>query len=347
MSTFNKSNPPLPTMEELEQEEQPQKAPERKRKYDETEDPEQEGSTVRVMYQVGDKEKFWKRFPIQLQGLSSEMLPPMTKRKFATYESVGRGEIDPLTDQMIETPSLVLPGKYVIYDPFDENVLNRYKTLKNVTRHENVTRGGVSLAEEVIDDIIFDNGLKKVAIEKSYLIYAMLELHPLNESNRWRDKSQAPAFRRIDIELRKWDHSSKNMDLALAAENAVVAMKSPDEIIRYAHSAGIPTKGRQIDTREGSVKYDLRIYARKNPKDFFCLNPNNPMAIEIAVLDAIDLGLIDYIPDSRKWHFTTDGSFIGQHLPDQEPQDALVKLLTKPEYKKVYERLNMQLNYWN
>jgi len=332
-------------VEEEEEESSPEPEPKTKRpKSHQVEEPNSPTPTARTIRGDG---KYIGRSQVELQGLSSQMLPPMMKNRYAEYETINRGQVDPLTDQLNEPTSLILPGKYTVYDPFEKEVMKRHKTIKNVTRHETVNRGGVNMSEEVVDDIVFDTVNLKVPIEKNYLMYVLLELHPLNESNPRRDKSQAPAFRRIDVNVRKWSGAQNNQDLAFDAESQVVNMKDVDTIIRWATAAGIHTAGRQMDNGPGTVKHDLRIFARNNPKDFFALDPRNDSAVKIAVMDSIDLGIIEYTPDNRMWRFFGSGEMICQHLPQDEPTEYLIKSLRKKEYEAAYKELQQLLNYWD
>lgn len=303
------------------------------------------GSVLRVQNEDGSPKK---RIPIQLQGLSTEMLPPITKRKVARYEVLGKNVTDPLTGEMVSpVPPLIIPGKFVIFDPFDSNVMARHKLLKNVTRSERVVRDGKDMVEEYVEDIIFDNGMKSVAIEKNFLEYVLLELHPLNESNRYRDKSQTPAFRRIDIDKRLWAESLAGLDLAYEAETAVVNMREPDKIIALAHAAGVQTAGRTLDGGPGTVKYDLRIYARQNAKDFFKLSKSSSAAVRMSVIDAKELGLVYYDLDKKAWFFSTTDDIICYVLPSQDPDKALINCLGHKDYEPSYKLLQNQLNYWD
>jgi len=301
------------------------------------------GTTVRVHREDG---VYKKRLPVEMQGLSSQMMPPITKRKIAVYEVLGKDQIDPLTREPIQAPPLVIPGKFVIYDPFQKDVLQRHRLLKNVTRSEKVVRGGVEMVEEVVEDLVFIDGFKNIAIDRNYMEYVLLELHPLNESNRWRDKSQAAAFKRIDIGNRKeWTDTIAAMDLAWEAENAIINMRNADDIINYATAAGIPTLGRRTDG-ENSIKRDLRLFARQNPRDFFRLNKNEGMAIKMAILEADDLGIIEYTVDKKQWLFATDGDLLYQVVAGEDPMVGVIKALRKPQYKEKYEKMQEQLNYW-
>jgi len=300
--------------------------------------------TVRVNREDG---VYKKRIPVQIQGLSSQMLPPITKRKIAVYEVIGKDQNDPLTGQPIQAPPLVIPGRFVVYDPFNSDILARHCLLRNVTRAERVVRDGKEVVEEVVEDLVFIDGFKNVAIDRNYLEYVLLELHPLNESNKWRDKSQAAAFKRIDVGNRKdWASTIAGMDLAYEAETAVVNMRKQEQIIAYATAAGIPTGGRMLESGDNSVKVDLRRFARQNPRDFFKLNKNEAAAIRMSVMEADEIGLIEYQLDKRQWLFSTDGDLLSQHFPGEHPIDRLVKDLQKAEYKPTYAKLLEQLNYW-
>jgi hypothetical protein len=304
------------------------------------------GPVVRVHREDG---VYKKKIPMNLQGLSSQMLPPITKRKLAVYEAIGRGEIDPLTGQPLDiAPPVILPGKFVVYDPFNPEINKRNVLLKNVTRSEHIVRNGVDMVEEIVEDLVIDNGFKQVNQEKDYLEYALWELHPLNESNKWRDKSQAAAFRRADVIVRKdWSETSAGMDLAFEAETAVVKMIKSDQIIAYATACGINTAGRMLDKGDDCVKVDLRKFARQNPLAFFKIVPESEMAIKMSCLEAIDLGLIEYDVDKRQWVFCTDGDLVCQHLPGENPMDTMVKMLMKDSYKEAYGKIQEQLNFWN
>lgn len=305
---------------------------------------EMEGTSVRVHREDG---VYKKRLPVEMQGLSSQMMPPITKRKIAVYEVLGKDQIDPLTKEPVKAPVLVLPGKFVIYDPFQNNVLQRHRLLKNVTRSEKVNRGGVEVVEEVVEDLEFFDGFKNVAIDRNYMEYVLLELHPLNESNRWRNKQQAAAFRRIDIGNRKdWTETVAGMDLSFQAEKTIVDMTKAEDIITYATAVGIPTAGRSLITGNSSVKSDLRLFARQHPKEFFQLNKNESMAIKMAVLEADDLGLIEYTVDKKQWLFSTDGDLLYQVVAGEDPLEGAIKALKKSQWRGKYEKLQEQLNYW-
>jgi len=312
--------------------------------------------SIKHLQEMGDKTSvrikredgvYKKRMPIECQGLSSSMLPPITKRKVAVYEVLGKDQIDPLTKEAVIAPPLIIPGRYVIYDPYQSDVLARHRLLKNVTRSEKVVRDGKEMVEEVVEDLIFIDGFKNVPIDRNYLEYVLLELHPLNESNKRRDRSQAPAFRRIDVgNRRNWADTIAGMDLAFEAETAVVNMRTREKIVQYATAIGIPTAGRMLESGDNSVKIDLRRFARQNPREFFMLNKNESMAIKMAVMEADDIGTIEYEVDKRQWVFSTDGDLVCQHLPGEDPMEALVKMLQKADYREKYERIQEELNYW-
>lgn len=294
--------------------------------------------------------KFKKQIPIQLQGLTAPMLPPITKNKIAHYKVIGDDRVDPITGEYAPVPPVFLPGGFIVHDRFERDLLKRDKYIKYVTRSESVVRNGVSTMEEVVSTIDLLNGEMLVNIEEKYLLYVLMELHPLNESNRYRDKSQPAAFRRVDIHRKNWlENTEAGMNLAFEAEKRVVELRDPNKILEYAHACGVHTANRPLDSGPSSVKYDLRVFARNNPKEFFSLNKLNDFSIRINVMDAYNLGLIEYNQDRREWTFSTDGTVICRHTPTEDNFDYLVKCfaMTKDEgYQKAYQVLIAQLNYW-
>jgi hypothetical protein len=299
--------------------------------------------------------RFERLLPTSLGGISAGMLPPITKKKIAIYEvivdvdSEGNPLPDPLTGLPPDTrPPLVLPGTIVIRDFFESDPLKRMKVLKYITRSERVFENGREFMKEFVDDIVFSNGTLAVPVEANYLLYCILELHPLNASNKYRNTyGDAPAFRRTDMDRKHWSKSMAAMDLAWEAEKAVVELRKSEDIIAMASALNIPTANRMTDGDTG-IKYDLRVFARNNPLDFFKVVKNTAAAVKMQVMDAIQLGLIEYSIDQRAWFFVTDGERIGTILAGAEdPQEALMKMFLKDDYQDKYKKLVDQLNYWD
>jgi hypothetical protein len=291
----------------------------------------------------------WRGFrETKLQGLSEQLLPPITKRKIARYQVLGMDKIDPLTNEIpgVIAP-VIIPSTIVVEDPFDQDPLKRYKVLRYITRSEPRNISGKMDIVETLGEISFSDGYLSVNVERDYLLYCVMELHPLNESNKRRPKSEvAPAFKRMDIDRRNWANNVAVMDLAHEAEAAIIKMRNQDDIIAVATALGVHTRGRIIEG-DGGIKHDMRIFARRNPIDFFKVVKNNEASTRLAVIDAANFGLIEYSVDKKAWFFSTDGQKIGTHLVGEDPTDALVKLLGKPEYKEKYAKLSDQLNYWD
>lgn len=315
-----------------------------------SEEESEESAVVRREDQFGKRKR---DIGISFQGLSSKVLPPVQKKRVAVYEVMGVTDdegnpiIDPTTKLPVDPAPLILPGVYVFEDIFEQDPMKRHKYLRNVQGTEVVIENGKPITKERVDSIEFvmSNGQLHVNIESDYVTYTLLELHPLNATGKYRDRSMAPAFRRIDT-VRRWDKTILGMDLAYDAEKTIMEERDGDRIITMAHAAGIPTRGRALDGNAG-VKFDLRVFARQNPKEFFMLNKDNDMAVKIAVADSLHLGLIEYNADKRAWYFSTDGERAGWHTPGVEPEEALIKFYRSEDGQALYEKLQDQLNYFD
>src|SRR6478609_939810 len=158
--------------------------------------------------------------------VSSRMMPPATKKKLAIYAGISNGAIDPLTNESVIPPSIVIPATFVIYDRFEPDLAKRNKLIKYSTRNETVFKDGKYETQEVIEDIIMEGGQKTVVIEDDILLYICMELNPLNASNKWRDHSKPAAFKRIDTEVKTLEVRSAESDLEYDAETEVRGMDS-------------------------------------------------------------------------------------------------------------------------
>lgn len=289
--------------------------------------------------------RYKKRDGIASLGLSYQMLPPITRRKTAIYQAIGLHAIDPLSKEPVLDQSIVIPGSIIVYDPFQDDYAKKNVRLRNVVGvHTEIVNGKEEIRQKV-DDIFFINGFLDVNIEKEYPLYTILELHPLNGSNRFRDKSKPAAFIRIDLNYKSTAFQNAQMDLQRDAEGAVIAMNKED-LVAYAATAGITTMARPID----EIRFDLRRFARDNSKVFFGIVKDSSAAIRMNVLDADSMGLIDYVAEKSGYIFNTDPKkpfFV--HAKGEEPMGALIAYLGKKDSKQAqeaYEIMCAQLKFW-
>jgi hypothetical protein len=279
-------------------------------------------------------------------GISAKYLPPITRREIAIYQGVDLHMIDPLSNSEVLDQSISIAGSYVLYDDGEEDLAKRHKRIRNVTgMHQESVDGKLQLVERV-DDILFINGFKAVNTKSEYPLYAFLENHPLNASNRNRPQGGPLAFKRVDLATPSISMRAAQMDLAFDAEKEVLDMKK-DELFGYANTAGITTLNRPVD----EVRYDFRLFSRQHPKKFFGMVPNNEAAIKMNVLDADSLGFIEYKPDKKSWIFCSRPEKpICVHTPGEEPTQALISYFVRRKDKETvenYEFLLDQLKYWD
>lgn len=248
--------------------------------------------------------------PVSLD-ISEKMLPPITRKKIATYEAIQHTKRDPLIKEgeaEIAPAPIILPGRYSIYDPWEKDLANTMKVIQNIAGKERkdfinpLTGKNESVLTDNIQEIIMENGFLTVNMETEYPKYVFMELHPMNQTCKWHGSSnQAKVFRRADFQYKSSIANQFEMDLQMDAEVMVKNM-AKDEIINLASAFGMPTMGRKID----EMRYDLRIMARQDPKKIMFQRRDAMATIMINISDAIEWGLIEYVPEKMSYYFAAD-----------------------------------------
>lgn len=288
-------------------------------------------------------------------NISEQMLPPLTRNVTAKYRLIASERIDPATGKPPQPTDLDMPGTYMLYDPFEPDLIKKQKLIRNLGR-PNITRDAVSkkeVIEDTIETVQFVAGLKEVNIASQYNLYVFLELHPLNGSNKFRPRGKDdPMFERIDIKTNRSDMTlSAEMDLALEAEKWVVEkIKDTNEIIGMAVTAKVFQQGFGV----GECKTALRAWARTHPSELFKMTKNIIPSIQLDIMSAIDLGMIEHSHDTRTFKLLETGQDLFVYAPGENPIEALVIDLYKEsssanEDEKSKTRLNViqhLLNYW-
>jgi hypothetical protein len=323
--------------------EENQQAP-RSGKYD-PHNPKNMGAVVIDIF--GNKERSKRAIHL---GLSSFVLPPITRKLTAKYRVIGGDAINPATKMLAEVQPIFLEGNYMFYDPFEADFSNRQKHIKNTTGKKERIRNsktGEEMIEEVIESVNFIDGVKMVNVEAEYPLYVFLELHPLNASSKFRNKAASPAFERIDIK------TNKSLAFMLAEEELqeeaiaeVRKLTKVDDINAFAASAGIPTKEGGNQRNIALVKSDLRTWAFKNPRGFFGLSKNTKHAIKMTVLEADSFGIIEYEADKKKWYAPYTSEPLHLVLAGNDPVADFVDHLSKPENTPKYDAIRNMLDYW-
>jgi len=290
-------------------------------------------------------------------NLSPQMLPPLTRNKMAIYEVVnvardGRQltrEVNGKTIQVNnigEIPPVQLSPVYKIYDRFEEDLARRMKTMVfsdeiNVQEYFNTVAKNIDPTTTMkleMPELL--NGQVIVDCEANYTKYVWWELHPLNDSNKFRDKTKTPLFKRADVHYSSPHLQLMKMDLQRDAEEYVIKLNA-EKLINLASAFGIPSSVSIQDMR-----LDLRIKAKNNPEEVLFKSPEKHAATLRLAVSCMDLSIIDYNSATQEFFFPhADEPFFTVPL-DQTPLEALAKWLTTEEGEEAKTYLETTVSFW-
>lgn len=305
-------------------------------------------------YQVKDEFLKQRELITKSSGLSERVLPPLTSRQVAIYRSFEDDQVDPLILEArfnkVLPPHTIIEGTYAFNDPFEPNLYQRSKLMKNISRLDRrpeVVNGratGKEVFEEQIDPVIFEAGWKRVNIITEYPLYVFLELHPLNKNNRYRN-ALTNAFFREDITYRGNSTVALEQDLALEAEIKVRDMDSKD-VMQYA--SAVPNGAINVVNRSiGDIRRDLRFYVRQHPRVFFDLIRNSASITQFIVAQSRDHGFVVYDKDLKTWfHYGEPTPLLQCEKTEKNPAEVLIKFLGSKEGGADLKILEEKVNYW-
>lgn len=302
-----------------------------------------------IIDQYGGKEK--KKRSIDM-GLSTIVLPPIMRKRMAIYRIKDADKINPATGLPAEKQDVTFPGTYSFYDKGNPDLTKRTILMRNIIRQEMVIdKDGRQVLEDVIDPIVFRAGVLQFDIEANYRLYVFLELHPWNESNKFRPMGGETIFERTDIKTNKsLAFKFAEEEMQTDAINIVRDMKDRNIIIGYATSAGIPTMENGATRDIPSIKSDLRAIAMKDPRKFLSLSNNTRASVRINILDALSLGFIEYEPDKKRFidpDGDTGDEILHVHLPGIDPNESLIDWMSDPKNLQLYDAILNKLDYWH
>lgn len=297
----------------------------------------------------------WKRSFFRPQGLdvSDKMLPPITRRKMASYEILQESKFDPRViegDKAIAPPPYDLPPTYPFFDVGEQDFSRANKMMKNVVRstvrqvrqHDGTIKPQL---EEELEYVSFVNGHKLVNIQSEYMLYAFLELHPLNESNKFRDRSKKMWFRRTDFDYKSTHVQMLQMDLLAEADRYVVKL-TDKEVINLAAAMTNPTIP-VINVPTTEIRYNLRLRARNNPEEVLYKSPDKKASAQIDVIHACEMGVLEYVPEKNAFFLTGDDQNpIFEVQMDANPMADLARHLSSPDAQDDYAAIMEYVNYW-
>lgn len=318
-----------------------------------TEAPETQQPQAKPTYQHKSKQPRSRRVGVTTSlSLTPKMLPPLTRRRKAIYELINSGnKVDPrIIDgpRNIEAAPFQLSPMYEIYDRFEEDPARRRKELifsNDIRVHEyHNLAASVENKNERIDTKIkmpeFINGQAWVDCEAQYLMYVWWELHPQNESNKFRDKTRTPIFKRIDIEFASPHLQLIRRDLAVDAENYVRKLDA-EKLINLAAAFGINTTVGISD-----IRLDLRVRASKNPEEVLFKSSDKKAATMMNIMKCLDLGILDYRTDTQDFFFPGEEEPFFTHIVGETPIDGLTRYLISPEGADDKADVESLLNFW-
>lgn len=301
------------------------------------------------------KRPSWRDRFVSPQGLniSRIMLPPITRRKTATYETLQESKFDPRIiegDKAIAPPPISLPPTYAFFDKGEEDFSIANKMMKNVVRSEvrQVRQNNGELKpqiEEVLEYVDFVNGHKLVNIETEYILYAFLELHPLNESNKHRDKSKKMLFRRTDFDYKSSHVQMLQLDLQDEAVRYVLKLNEK-ELINLA-SAMVNPMIATINVPTSDIRYNLRLRARANPEEVLYKAPDKKASMRIDVLHALEMQVLEYVPEKHAYFLTGDDrTAFFQCTLDVNPLEDISAYLATADAKEDYDAVMEYVTFW-
>lgn len=277
-------------------------------------------------------------------GLNDLNLPPYTKNMVAIYKIIGTDEINPATGQKVDPVDSLIPGQYTFFDRYEKDVMKQNKVVSNIKGTKRLVVDGKAEIHENIEDIVFIRGYLQVPVMGHYPLYLFLELHPMNKTNKFRPRNSVVAFERIDISYRSPVAKGIQQDLSLDAGLEVRKMTKED-VLAYALTTNPPiqTAGRPLN----EVRADLVTFAMNNPIPFFKQNKDTTAAIRMNVADAMMLGIIEYKSERRAFTLTRTEQELFAHVPQEDPQQALVTFLAKPESALHLDEIVKELRWWD
>lgn len=297
-----------------------------------------------------------RKLPASLD-ITDKCLPPLTRRKMAVYELLGRdkrdlriqggqdGQGNPVpVPQTIEPPPFEFAPTYQFEDRGEEDLGRRRKTMvftnDIITYNKAKTLAPKELTDLQLDIPTFVNGQLVVDCMANFIKYVWLELHPQNETNKWRDKGRRAEFKRVDIEYVSPHVQLMKMDLAADAEDYVRKLDQKT-LTNLAAAFGM-----NVSLSLGDMKIEMRRLARLKPEEVMFKAPDKSMANMLNVMHALNMGVVDYNPDKMEYWFPEDQKPFYIVPLDATPLESVAQFLATAEGRTAMDELEGLLSYW-
>jgi len=303
-------------------------------------DPDERRPGISVVDEEGNHTS--KKRPNSL-GISDGMMPPYTKKQVAIYRIIGTDQINPATGEAALPVPTLIPGRYTFFDRLEMDPLKKDKVIQNVTGTERYVEDGKTKVREIVEDIVFERGYLAVPVESKFQLYVFMELHPNNRTNKFRPSNNTPAlFERIDIQHKSPASIAAETDLGVDAA-IIIREMTKEDLYKYAIPANIDTtKGRLLS----EIRSDLTTKAMKDPIWFFKMKKDTKAGVKIILMDALNLGLLEYRLDKKSYYLTSNEEIFFTHSVGEENMEALIKAMVKPENEAKFSKLKEQMSFW-
>lgn len=298
---------------------------------------------------IAENEKLY-----QSLGISKKYAPPLTRKRSAIYQLVNfKGTVDNrLTDKdkYVDPPYWGLVPSYTFVDYEESDLTRREKTMtyyeggaEVVYIDDPVTKKKVPQSIPKIGTPELIQGQAVVSIYGAYGRYAWWELHPQNASNKWRNKSMSPIFERIDTKYESPHVANIKQDLKVDATKYVLDMK-PNELMNLAAALTNPTVNTNVNPEE--LKLALRMRAWDRPDEILYTAPNNQGASKVAIIHALDLGILTFVPEHESYYYGQDEIPLYTVPTGNSPFESLVKFLSGEKASAELEQIKNDLAFW-
>jgi len=298
------------------------------------------------------KKREFKRETPDTTGLtiSSKLLPPITRRRMAIYQLLS-ADIK-FDHRVVEGPNRIEPAPqefhpiYELYDPFEPVLSKRRKRMvysNDIAVHEYYNTNAATIDTSTNTRVQmpqFVHGQIALDAMKNFLQYCWLELHPQNINNKYRDKEKTPKFKRIDIEFASPHIQLMKRDLAIDAERHVIGLNT-EQLINLAAAFGIPST-----TKPSDMRLEMRRKAAENPKEVLFKSPDNLATSMMNVMNALDLGILDFDPDTQNYYLSDDKNPVWTCLVGMSPLEDFAKFLITDGGQDVKEEIENLLSFW-
>jgi predicted regulator of amino acid metabolism with ACT domain len=233
------------------------------------------------------------------------------------------GTIDISTKKPIKCGSFTTTGEFVIYDKFEKEPAKMRKVLKNVTASHTVVKNGEHVLEEVVEDITFSAGRGICIVNHTeYPKLVCLTLASENASNIFRDKKVRPIWEEVqpDKDLAK---KNEELDYEFHAQVLVREAVNDSKLRELAKKTGVFAE----DKTSEQLLYDLKLKAKKEPKEILRAGGDTKIRTQIYIDDALFLGIIEFFEDTREWKYIEKNEVICKVDQGQFEDDRLVEYL--------------------